>query len=321
MWTALTLGFVGLTPAQGSAQSRVAEVELTWAREARAESCADQSTLESAVVRRLGRDPFGTPGALLVEGHAYRDGARYRARLALRGPSGELLGVRAFESDATSCESLLQATGLAIALAVDENTSSGLESMRAVPGAAPAPQLREAQEQRATQGAARGFVDARASLGYGLLPGLAPGLALGSELSLHPRLNLNVELHYFPERELRTMNARFAFGLTAGSLGLCVETLRDVRVGLALCASAQLGAIHATVFDVRPLTPGDRFWAGAVIKAQLYVPLGALRISLAALGTVPITRERFLAAGADDPIFRQKPVAVGGELGLGVRFL
>jgi hypothetical protein len=159
LWTALTLGFVSLTPEQGSAQSPVAEVELAWTREAGAESCADQSMLESAVVRRLGRNPFARPGALLVEGHAYRDGTSYRARLALRGPSGELLGVRAFESEATSCESLLQATALAIALAVDENTSSRLERMRAGPGAASAAQHKKAQE-RATQASARGFVDA-----------------------------------------------------------------------------------------------------------------------------------------------------------------
>jgi hypothetical protein len=307
-------------------QARVAQAELSWVRERGAEACGDGSALRRGVVERLGRDPFGSPGALLIEGRAFAEQGHFRARLSVRGPDGELLGVRTLESEAAGCDSLTRAVALAIALVIDPE--AGIRRARpeslARPAAEPA-RASATHEAGATSGTASqakplAWLDVRALLSDRLLPGVAPGLGLEAQIAVHPRLNAIVGLDYWPERKRAALGSRFAFGLTTGTLGLCVEALRGLVLGLALCGSAQLGAIHAVVYALTPVRPGERFWAAAALKAQLYLPLGRVRVSLAALGTAPITRHRFRANDQDDVIFRQAALIPGGEFGLGMHF-
>jgi hypothetical protein len=316
-----------LSGAPCAAQSRVAQAELSWSRERGAEACGDGSTLRQGVLERLGRDPFGSPGALLIEGRAFVDQEHFRARLSVRGPDGELLGVRTLESDAAGCESLTRAVALAIALVIDPEAGSPRARDQPVDPPAPAPAAARASPREAgaiTRAAPRAlpgaWLDVRALLSDRLLPGIAPGFGLEAQIAVHQRLNAVIALDHWPERKRAAIGSRFAFGLTTGTLGLCVETLRGLALGLALCGSMQLGAIHAVVYELTPVRPGERFWAAAALKAQFYLVLGRARVSLAALGTAPITRHRFRANDQDDVIFRQAAVVPGGELGLGMHF-
>jgi hypothetical protein len=326
LWVTVVLLAVGwLISADGDAQDVPSEAELSWVRAPGAESCADARSVREQVDRRLGRHVFGTRGAIAFEAEVSRAGSRWFARITARGSSGELLGARALESEALRCDSLVEAAGLAIALVIDPNAGDRVAQPPPPepPDHRPArlatpPPLRSAARTRHVDAPA--WVDVRALLSAGLLPGLAPGVALGAELPMHSRLSASTELRYWPEQATRALDSRFAFGLTALALGLCLETLRGRALGLALCAAGQLGAIHAVVFDLPPTEPGQRFWAAASAKAQLYLPLGPTRISIALLGAAPITRHHFRAIGQDETIFRQSAVVAAGELGLGMRF-
>jgi hypothetical protein len=293
-----------------------AEAELSWVRADGAETCADARAMRGAVQRRLGRDPFGTEGAISVEGQAAREGDTWVARIRARGPEGERLGARTLRSDAADCVSLGEAAALAVALVIDPEAVARVARER--PAAAPASPPPARLGSRAAQPPA--WLDARALLQAGLLPGLAPGFVLGAEVPLLAWLGVTVDLRYWPEQQTEAMDERFAFGLTAASLGPCFEALPGSRVGLSLCGLGQLGSIHAVVYDLEPTAPGDRLWAAAAAKVQLYAVLDRWRLVLAGTATAPFTRHRFKASGRDETIFRQDTVAFGGELGVGLRF-
>jgi hypothetical protein len=311
---------VAATPVRAGAQAaKPAEAELSWVRAGGAESCADARAMRAAVTRRLGRDPFGTTGAISVEAQATREGQAWIARIRALGPDGELLGARTLRSDAADCGSLGEAAALAVALVIDPDAVARVASAQPPPAALP-----PAAPPPAATGVPRdgppAWLDARAALSSGLLPGAAPGFVLGAQLPIVQWLSTAFDLRFFPEQETSAEGARYAFGLSAAALGLCIEALQQPALGLSLCGLGQLGAIHAVVYDLQPTAPGDRLWAAASAKLQLHVPIGRVRLALAGLLTAPFTRHAFKASGRDDTIFRQPAIAFGGELGVGLRF-
>ena len=157
-------------------------------------------------------------------------------------------------------------------------------------------------------------------LAEGVLPKGATGVGLEVIGPIDGTFDLHIALRYFPEVRTPAPDDTFAFGLTTGHLGACLRAMRIETdgIGLAACASMELGALHAVVFEPAPKQPGDRLWLSGLLGARLLAPLyGALGIELALEMVAPITRDRFTVEGRAAPAFQQS--VIGGIAGLGLR--
>jgi hypothetical protein len=149
----------------------------------------------------------------------------------------------------------------------------------------------------------------------GVLPGPSPGAALFAAYG-GAAVRGTVGITFLPEQELD--GRPFSFGLTAGALGACWVPVREGRLQGSLCGEAQLGAIHAVVRELTPLSTGDHLWvaigAGPLVSIGMVPPL---RLELGATVVVPLARKEFGVLGEPTPAFESSPVGAVGFLGLG----
>jgi hypothetical protein len=282
---------------------------------------------------RLGRDPFANDAARNIEGSVTRDGQLWRAHLGVLGPDGTVLGSRELQSSEPDCSTLADAITLAVALVIDPRAAFASPSAESslvprsppttpsptVPppavAVAPAPSSAPpAVSAPPPPGPALGL-SLRGAVALGLLPRAAFGIESAGELGLAARLGLSLGVSYFPEA--RTADARFAFGLSSAFLGLCVGAVQTKGVRLAICGEGQVGAMHAIVYSVRPLPPGDHLWAGARVGPRLALGLGrALWLEAGGLAEVPLVRHEFTLKDQENPVFQSSPLAFAGTLGL-----
>jgi hypothetical protein len=156
----------------------------------------------------------------------------------------------------------------------------------------------------------------RGVVGLGLLPGLAPGLSWSTEIG-GDLVRATGGALWLPEA--KTDDGAFAFGLTAGWLGACVEQVRAPPFAVAGCGSALAGAIHAVVYAIEPTFPGDRPWAALALSERLRVELSPpIVLELGVDLIAPLTRHRFLVAGDPTPVLVEPPLAVTWSTGVGV---
>jgi hypothetical protein len=152
--------------------------------------------------------------------------------------------------------------------------------------------------------------------GAGLLPRASAGLAMAAEVPLYRILDGTAGVFYFPEVEGQP---DFAFGLTAAWLGACASPRLSARVALSLCGKVFLGAIHAVVEVLEPVSPGDHFWAAGGLSVGLRARIvGLLALEFGAEIDLPVIREAFVVGGESNPAFREGVVGGIGFLGLGV---
>ncbi len=324
--------------------------DLSWVRLAGAEGCPGAAAIRAEVVRRIGKD-IGSPGdGKVIEAVVERLEGRWSVRIATSGCGAERT-VRELTSDAPTCEPLASAAVLVIALTVDPGAAlspprgNKTDSIQApVPGApAPAPPPAppppgatakpphsSAPERAPPPPEARiapppGIetrVTWRGLLAMGLLPGVAPGLAWSAEWRIPPWIVLSSGLFHLPEQP--APDPTFAFGMTAGWVGLCGDLLRFSRITVAPCARFLAGSIHAVVRTHPTIVgtgPGQRAWAGASAGARLGVRIaGPVQAEVGADLIVPITRHAFVLRGEPEPVFLQPPVTGAIYLGVGVAF-
>ena len=107
------------TATTAHAQSVHSGIQLTWVRAESASGCVDQVALADDVSRHLGRSAIEPTTGRAVEGWVARTNGHFVAHLYLRGPRGELLGMREIVSDASNCDAIRTAVAVAIALVVD----------------------------------------------------------------------------------------------------------------------------------------------------------------------------------------------------------
>jgi hypothetical protein len=321
-------------PAPPAAQ---APVSFRWSfvRLPGAESCPGAEKIAAGVRSRLGRDPFANDAERNIEGSVSRDGQVWRAQLSVIGPQGTVLGSRELQSSEPDCTTLADAVTLAVALVIDPRAAFAPPSSEPAPAAATpaaplpvpapveppplvsgpapaAPPMRPGPARVA--GPALAFA-LRGALAVGLLPGAAFGVESAGELGLAARWGLSAGISYFPEA--RTSDAGFAFGISAGFLGLCVGAVQTRAARLALCGEGQLGAMHAVVYSVRPLPPGDHVWAGVRVGPRLRVLLGSsLWLEAGALALAPLLRHEFALKDQQDPVFQSSRLTFAGTLGL-----
>lgn len=316
-----------------------APVSVRWSfvRLSGAESCPDAQRIAAGVRSRLGRDPFTDEAARNIEGSVNRDGQLWRAHLSVIGPDGVVLGSRDLQSDEPDCSVLADAVTLAVALVIDPRAAFAPPAAKPAPAitaekplpiapASPTPPARvehpvaaqppvtlaPAPAQAAVPGPSASL---RGLLVLGLLPRPAFGIESGGELGLSRRWSLAVGLTYIPEA--RTSDADFAFGLSAGLLGACVAAAQTPATRLTLCGEAELGAMHAVVYSVRPLPPGDHLWAGARLGPRLGLLLGdGLWLEAGAQALAPLLRHRFVLKGQQDPVFQSSALTFAATLAL-----
>ncbi len=322
-------------PAEAPASFRWSFVRL-----AGAESCPGAESIAAGVRSRLGRDPFANDADRNIEGSVTREGQLWRAHLNVLDPEGTILGSRDLQSSEPDCSVLAEAVTLAVALVIDPRAAfapPGAESAPTVaappeapppvepppvepppvvtPVPAPAPAQAPPTPSGPVPAAPRLAASLRGTVALGLLPLAAFGVESAGELGLSARWGLSVGVSYFPE--VRTSDAGFAFGLSAALLGLCVEAVQARAARLALCGEAQLGAMHAVVYSVRALPPGDHLWAGARVGPRLGLSLGrALWLEAGGMALVPLLRHEFALKNQQDPVFQSSPVAFTATLGL-----
>lgn len=287
---------------------------------------------------RLGRDPFANDAERNIEGSVARDGQVWRAHLSVIGPDGVVVGSRDLQSGEQDCSTLADAVTLAVALAIDPRAAFAPLAAEPVPPLAarpaeparispPPPLLPPPAATVIPHVAAAPLpatplpagpalaVSLRGLVAVGLLPRAAFGIESAGEVGVSKRWGLSLGVSYLPE--VRSSDAGFAFGLSAGFLGVCVAPVQTTAVRLAVCGEAQLGAMHAVVYSVRPLPPGDHAWAGARVGPRLRLRLGgSLWLEAGAQALAPLIRHEFVLKDQQNPVFQSSRLTLAATVGL-----
>jgi len=126
-------------------------------------------------------------------------------------------------------------------------------------------------------------------------------------------------LIYLPEKRRNG----FAYGLAAVSSGLCVDTVRSRPLVTSLCGEFALGAIHAVVYELEPVNPGDRLTAAVGLGPKLgWHAWAPLFFEVGVSGWIGLVRPKFSVFSADftrsTTEFQSHLVSVSGFVGLGV---
>ena len=318
-------------------------VQLKWLRSAPATTCPEQAELERLVRARLGRDPFAAQAPRIVEASIDYADPSWHVELHVRDTQGQEQGRRVFDVRAASCEPVVDAVGLAVALAIDPNASLKLDTSPqiAIDSASRSDaDARDAGQPRiadSKSGSPTPFPHARllspielpcvpvspwqveltlaGVVAGGLLPGAAPGLSVAGYFGQH-RSHALLGISYFAEAARDT---RFSFGLTTVDVGYCHDIIQSRHMETGLCAAVHAGSQHAVVSEIQATHPGDHIIAAASLGprfgwrawAPLYVEIGAS-------AWLPVVRPQFALAGQETIVFQSHSVSGVGYVGVGV---
>lgn len=264
-------------------------VRLIWIRGVHAETCPGQLEVERQVRWRLGRDPFQLDAPRMIEAKVSLVDDLWHAELSVRDNTGALLGQRLLDVKADNCGQVVDAVGLAVALAIDPNVSfesrvPPLPSAAAPsrnrapiapaqapvkPAASPSQPMPEyvgpAQNVRLDKSRYEYELTLRGLVAAGLLPGLAPGVGVAGAFGAKG-LRLTLGLSFLPETKL---DDGYSFGLSAASAGFCADAFRSGPLSASLCGELIAGAMHAVVYRLEPLHPGDYAFAALGVGPKL----------------------------------------------------
>jgi hypothetical protein len=326
------LAFVCASPAHAESSE---SFRFSWVRGEGAGTCPDGRALAARVSERLGRNPFSDAAEQSIEGGVVARDGRFHAELRVRDAGGVARGSRELAANGPDCAELAEAVVLAVALTIDPNAALG--GMPTPPAAPPAPveppppappalpscpAVRCPPPEPCRQkpcpppSGLRAAVAARAVVAFGVLPGVAPGAAVFGELG-GERLRASLGMRYLPETT--TDDGLYGFGLTTATLGAVIASPVASALELSLLAEVEVGAIHAVVYELEPVDPGDRPWvAGAVGPRLGFAGPSPLRLEAGGALVVPFIRPSFEVRGVAEPAFQSAPVAVLGYLGVGL---
>lgn len=293
-----------------------ATVRLAWVRGTEADACPDGTWLRDEVTRRLRRDPFDDDGPRSIEAVVEHVGPGWRAVLRVRDREGTLLGERTLTRDGDRCESIVEASALAIALAVDPDAVIE-ETPRAPAPRAPTRRPRRSAPPPPPPSRPVSF-GVQGGAVAGLTPSVAPAFGFGVAVELSPLWSLRGHVDLAPT--LASDDPRFAFGFTrAAALG-CVDPARGASLRLSLCAGASGAVTHAAARDVFALEAGDRLWLGATAAARIqWSPSPRWYVGLRADASVAALRATYRFNPDASEIYAQPLLSGGGALELGLR--
>jgi hypothetical protein len=313
-------------------------VYLSWVRLAGADSCPDVRQIADDVTRRLGWNPFRETPTQFIEAQIRRDAhppppaerpsdrpaGTWVAEIFLRDSGGASRGNRIFTSNAPTCASLASVVSLSIAIIIDPDVMIRHFSEEDFwPEGSDRPAAASAPPAPARAGA-RGVLVLLGGAGVRLLPRLAPGMGLGGEVQVARRVSVRAGGVILPEVRTPTPDDNFAFGLTAGWLGACLDALQRELVALGACAGGMGGIMHVVVYFPDATHPGERaFWAAtAGLRLAVHLP-ARIEIEMGADGVAPLDRRAFTVLGrppGSDVAFTQPATAALLWGAVGVRF-
>jgi hypothetical protein len=318
-------------------------VRLSWVRAAGADACPTERRIAAQVAERLGRNPFSVDAAQSIEAYVARSERGWHAEIHVRGRDGTRVGSRDLTSEAADCAGIEAAAVLAIVLAIDPDAlaagpprppapSEGSPPPSAprafappppdVPPPLPAwvpPEPPTPPAERQGLGPGASTIALRVGTGLGLLPRVGAALSLAGHVGVARSVQISAEALWLPE--MAATDPRISFGLAAGALGACVRALQRGRVDLAACASLWGGALHAVVYTLIPVDPGERPWAAAEASPLLRIRLvDHLHLDLGVHVIVPLVRPAFIIRGVKDPLFQEPVVTLAPLAGVGAHF-
>jgi len=307
-------------PAVATGDPVPATVRLAWVRGADADGCPDGAWLRDEVTRRLRRDPFDDDGPRSIEALVERAPSGWRAVLRVRDREGTLLGERTLTREGDRCEPVVEASALAIALAVDPDAviddtprapAASVRRAQRRPRRPIAPPPPPSPSRPVSFGIQGGVV-------VGLTPSVAPAFGFGAAVELSPLWSLRGHVDLAPT--LASDDPRFAFGFTRATALGCVDPARGASLRLSLCAGASGAVIHAAARDVFALEAGDRLWLAATAAARVqWSPSPRWYVGLRAEAAIAVLRASYQFSPDASEIYTQPLVSGGGALELGLR--
>ncbi|MFO0650661.1 MAG: hypothetical protein U0326_30845 [Polyangiales bacterium] len=316
------LAVCALTP-RAAAQEPLHMVTFAWARGDGADRCPTQAAMMSSVRARLGHDPFSLLASVSAEASVERVADRWRARLIIRDGQGAALLRRELEDGSERCDTIAGAVVLSVTLALTPpppgTPPPAVDHERAPPVVLSVPEApRPAQAPPPTP-----REPLRTSLGgevlWGPLPDLVPGVVWRLDVPITRRVGLYGAATLNPEQRMSS-DARWSFGMTRATVGLCAKGRPLSRLEIDLCAGLSLGLVHVVTFGPTPVEPGNYPWFAAQIEAHAVVNLvGPLFVDLGATASAAFVRSDFVITGfTPTSVFAQSSVGVTGVFALGV---
>ncbi|WP_433935514.1 hypothetical protein AB3662_12355 [Sorangium cellulosum] len=326
----------------------LAAADVSWARLEGAEAqCPSASQVRAEVSRRLGRELVTTGKVTSIEAVVRGQPGAWSAQVRTEGCDGAPPTVRTIADHGMSCDGITAAVTQIIVLAVDPDAKLTSPDPPPPPPAeppprpppppappsatakAPEPPFPWPAETRATPpppppppppvGVS---ITWRGLASVGLVPSPGAGVALTGAWSVLPRWTVETGALWLPEQH--ATDATFAFGLSAGWLGACVEAVHSDAVALGLCGRVLAGAVYAVIDEDEryvPTDPGARGWVSAGAGARLGIRLvGPLRVETGVDLFAPMTRYSFRLEGEQPPPFEQPAVGGAAFVGVGVTF-
>ena len=284
-----------------------------------AQACPTAEQIRNGIASRLSRNPFRQGAPKSFEIVVRRDGERFAGTIYLRDNEQGTGAARELSSPGPSCDALVEALSLAVALAIDPNPSATprrapepVSPPKPAATVCPVPPVPPVAPRRAPQ------LVVQALFSPNLLPKPQFGVAFETALSILPRFRIAAGAWLYPESRTSTRSQELGFGLSAASVDACLLLWRGYP-NAALCASPELGIIHAYVHRPVPVAPGDRVWWALASKLTLEQPVSpGVFIQWGIQAVLPMIRYRFAVTDAAGASFEQPIVAGVGFAGLGV---
>lgn len=233
-----------------SAHAASSSFAIAWSAPAD-DACIDPSSLQAAVIARLGRDPFvdAEHAEMVLEGHelAPSSAGRRRARLEQRDHDKQVVGTR--ELEAASCAELIRSAAFVIVLIVEPDAL--LREPAPTPGEepeAPPPRRAVGQPEPPSLPPQRARTPPTLHVGAGLTygRGLLPGDDIGGALTvgLSPwRAPLRFDWRGSYRAALGTPRRR-QFSAFMQEWRACIVVGGSGSLGGAACAGGAVGTVH-----------------------------------------------------------------------------
>ncbi|XXX80364.1 hypothetical protein WMF30_16495 [Sorangium sp. So ce134] len=348
---------VALAPAGARAECDRGAADVSWVRLAGAEAqCPTAAQFRAEISRRLGRDLVTTGKVASIEAVVQGQPGAWSATIRTQLCDGAPPTVREFSDNGQSCDGIVAAAAVHIMLTTDPEAALAPPPDPPSPPAAetppppppppaavrppsppaavrsPEPPFPWPAEARAAPPPAEGPPPAGISVAWrgfasiGIVPSPGAGIALSGEWAALPRWTVETGALWLPEQH--ATRRTFAFGLTAGWLGGCLEMVQSRSLVFGLCGRVVAGAIYAVIYGDEQITPtilptdvGSRAWVSLGAGTRLGVRIvGPLRLETGIDLFVPMTRYSFQLQDGQPTGFEQP--AIGGSAfgGVGVTF-
>lgn len=324
--------------APASGQEREDNVRFAWVRDEGAELCPDATVVRRAVSDRVGRDPFSERARTSIDAIVRRESQGFTARFFVRGAAGEPLGTREFTSAAPTCEPIVEALALALAIVIDPTVALRPEpsvstsivrasvvpsSITVVPRRPPILAVSAVPTSRLPQSLSL-------ALSFDAALGLLPTVGFGTSLDAHLRFSrwiaADLSARWLAEQRTSTTISDYALSVTTASAGVCVDPLATTsaaRASFAACAALGVGAISASALRQRAIEGGVRPWValGPALRGQLRI-VGPLVLEARLGATFALARNAYLEESGEPVtssiVFEQPLVGGYASLGFGV---